>query len=138
MAEEPPCVLVVDDDPDLRTALAELISAAGYHVLTATNGRDAVVLAAEHPPRLVLLDLVVPVMDGHAALAALRDLPTRIPVVCMSASLRARAAAEQHAVAGYLEKPVGVDELLRVSPAATRSMVVLARFCQLGKGVAAL
>lgn len=115
-----PCVLIVEDDADLRDALAAIIEGAGYAVLTAADGRDALALAAEHPPALVLLDLVMPVMGGQEALAALRQLPEDIPVIFMSAGRRARDAAPQHDVAGYLAKPFDVDELLRL----------LARFCE--------
>jgi CheY-like chemotaxis protein len=111
--------LVVEDDADLRDALAEIIEGAGYTVLTAANGRDALAMAAEHPPALVLLDLLMPVMDGQEALVALRQLPGHIPVVFMSAGLRARDAAAQLDAEGYLEKPFNVDELLRL----------VARFC---------
>lgn len=120
MARTGPCVLVVEDDVDLRDALAEIIAGAGYAVLTAADGRDALAMAAEHPPKFVLLDLAMPVMDGRAALAALRQLPGHIPVIFMSAGLRARDAAVQHDVEGYLEKPFDVDELLRL----------VARFCE--------
>jgi CheY-like chemotaxis protein len=114
-----PCVLLVEDDRDLREALAEIITDAGYSVLTAANGPDALALAAEHPPTFVLLDLRMPGMDGHETLLALRQLPEHIPVVFMSAGLRAREAAAQDDTEGFLEKPFGIDELLRV----------VARFC---------
>lgn len=107
-------VLIVEDDDDLRAALAEIVAAAGYPVGTAADGREAVAVARVEPPALVLLDLQMPVMDGHAALAALRDLPGHLPVVFMSAGLRAQRAAAQSDADGYLEKPFGVDELLRL------------------------
>jgi CheY-like chemotaxis protein len=114
MAHTEPCVLVVEDNADLRDALAAILDDAGYAVCTAADGRDALAVAAEHPPALVLLDLQMPVMDGPAALVGLRQLPEHIPVVFMSAGLRAREAAARHDVDGYLEKPFEVDELLRL------------------------
>ena len=114
MARTEPCVLVVEDNADLRESLAAILDDAGYTVLTAADGRDALALAAEHPPALVLLDLQMPVMDGQEALVGLRQLPERIPVVFMSAGLRARDAAARHDVEGYLEKPFELDELLRL------------------------
>ena len=119
MARTEPCVLVVEDNTDLREALAVILAGAGYAVLTAADGRDALAMAADRPPTLVLLDLQMPVMDGQAALVGLRQLPEHIPVVFMSAGLRARDAAARHDVEGYLEKPFEVDELLHL----------VARFC---------
>jgi CheY-like chemotaxis protein len=81
--------------------------------LQCTTGREAVALARVEPPALVLLDLQMPVMDGHAALAALRELSEHIPVMFMSAGLRARRVAVEANADGYLEKPFDVSALLR-------------------------
>lgn len=113
-------VLIVDDEDDLREALAAILEDAGYTVRTAADGREAVDIARVQPPRLVLLDLAMPVMDGHAALAALRQLPGRIPVVFMSAGLRLRNGGVHPDVDGHLAKPFAVEELLRL----------VARFCR--------
>ena len=57
-------VLVVEDDPDVRSALNDLLEAEGYEVETASNGKEALERLAEHRPGLVLLDLMMPVMSG--------------------------------------------------------------------------
>ena len=59
-----PCILIVDDDANVRDFLAQLISDAGYATVTAANGRDALEAMRTDRPRIVLLDLQMPVMDG--------------------------------------------------------------------------
>ena len=112
MPTEPPCVLVVDDDPTLQQTLCAILESEGYATATAANGREAVALAREHPPALVLLDLQMPTMTGQEALAELRRLPEHIPVVFMTAGLRANLEAERHGADGYLEKPFELQHLL--------------------------
>ena len=63
-------ILVVDDEKDLRDALAE-----GYEVITGANGRECIDLALTHKPDLILLDIMMPEMDGHNALKELRKDP---------------------------------------------------------------
>src|SRR5262245_60743067 len=65
MSAEGTCILVVDDDPDVRDALVHLLSAEGYDAETANDGSEALArLKGTSPPSLVLLDLMMPVMDG--------------------------------------------------------------------------
>lgn len=107
-------VLVVEDDEDVRLAVATVLTDEGYRVLTASHGREALdVLEQGAQPCLVLLDLMMPVMDGwqvleemqqHAAMAA-------IPVIVLSASRDAGPPAPN--VRRYLKKPIGLDVLLR-------------------------
>lgn len=107
---EPPTVLVVDDDDSIReiTQLA-LEVVAGWRVVTADGGAAAIALARELRPDLVLLDLMMPVVDGRATLAALRsDQTTReIPVVLLTAKLGVGGAQpwDDMAVAGVVAKP---------------------------------
>jgi CheY-like chemotaxis protein len=63
-------VLVVDDDPDIRGALQRLLKNAGFEVTVATNGRDALEQVASRAPQLIVLDLMMPEMDGWDFLAA--------------------------------------------------------------------
>jgi CheY-like chemotaxis protein len=111
-------VLVVEDDPDIRELLCEVLSEAGCRAESAVNGQDALeVLARRAPPRLILLDVMMPVMDGATFLARLRQVPEwlRVPVVVISASLQ---VPEADAV---LRKPVDLEELMRT----------VSRFCEL-------
>jgi CheY-like chemotaxis protein len=109
-------LLVVDDDADLREALQDVLRDAGYEVLTAANGRQAleVLEKAPRPPGLVLLDMMMPVLDGAGFLRELHARPAgrEIPVVVFSASAGAREESEQLGAQAYLRKPVDVETLL--------------------------
>ena len=103
-------MLVVDDDDSVRevTQMAlELV--AKWHVLAATGGAAAITLAQEHRPDAVLLDLMMPVVDGRATFEALRaDERTRdIPVILLTAKLQVgeTQAWDDMAVAGVISKP---------------------------------
>jgi two-component system cell cycle response regulator DivK len=83
----PRTILLADDHEDNRLALLTVLEREGYHTLGAANGKQAVEVAREHMPDLVLMDLAMPVMDGRAAMQALRaDQRTAgIPIVVLTA-----------------------------------------------------
>ena len=109
-----PLVLVVDDDVDSRTLLALALSMAGYDVATAVNGRDALDVARARQPRVILLDLAMPVMDGFEFRARqLRDSSLApIPVICVSGRHDAPAASVQLRAAACIPKPFDLDAVL--------------------------
>lgn len=106
-------ILVVDDEPDFRRTLAVTLRSHGYTVVTAAGGDEALRLAAEVPPDLVILDLGLPVLDGVGVLTRLRGWST-VPVLVLSG--RSDSADKVDALdAGaddYVTKPFGIDELL--------------------------
>lgn len=105
-------VLIVEDDLDTRETLGAALEAEGYEVALAAHGREGLERLAVSPlPCLILLDLMMPVMDGVEFLGALEADPTlaSIPVVVVSA-YSTRAASLK--VAGFLPKPVNLDRLL--------------------------
>src|SRR6266446_2012056 len=106
-----PCVLVVDDDADLREAMAELIRDVGYRVDTAEDGRHALSHMHDCRPCLVLLDLMMPAMNGWQVIDAMRSDPSlyRVPV-CVVSALPRSAPSD---VVCVLAKPVSRDALLR-------------------------
>ena len=108
MADAP--ILVVDDDDDIRDALVGLLRDAGHPVVEAMDGRQALELARSSLPRVILLDLMMPVMDGYEFLAerAKHDALVGIPVVVITAS-GTRTVPGAHSV---LHKPFNVDDLL--------------------------
>jgi two-component system cell cycle response regulator DivK len=116
-----PLVLIVDDNERNRKLAHTVLDAAGFETVTAANGADAVALAVEHVPDVVLMDLRLPDMDGTDALRALRGDPAtaRIPVVAMSALALEGSAdwLEAAGFAGSVSKPIDVrtfaDEVLR-------------------------
>lgn len=109
-----PCVLVVDDDPGVRDTIQFMLEDAGYAVVTATNGPDALARVIEREPSLVLLDLQMPLMTGQETLARLREMPLQIPVIFMTAGLRAQVEAAKHGADGHLAKPFEFEELLHI------------------------
>jgi signal transduction histidine kinase/ActR/RegA family two-component response regulator len=108
-------VLIVEDDDDIRLALADLLERRGYEVSTAANGADAfALLRAGQRPSLILLDLMMPVMDGEGFCDLLRDDPVlaEIPVLIVSADTAAAVKAERCRAAGFLVKPVSAETLI--------------------------
>lgn len=107
-------VLVVEDDAPMRSLLIDVLEHAGYRALEAANGRDAVALARFARPAVVLMDLVLPVLDGPSAIAILKDDPTtsRIRVVAMSAGATLRREVSRLRADGLLAKPFDIDTLL--------------------------
>jgi CheY-like chemotaxis protein len=111
-----PTVLIVDDDAQIRTMLVEVLSLEGYATETATNGREALDALAKGSSRLVLLDLLMPVMDGRAVMQNLQANPSeraRHKVILVSAldNLEKNRDLSQQ-VDGQLSKPFTVDQLL--------------------------
>lgn len=112
----PPTVLVADDSYELRVVLEMVLQAAGYRVVVARDGAEAVRLATAERPDLVLLDVMMPEMDGYAAAAHLRALPgeRRIPILGISANFAPEDAERATALFdGRLPKPIRAGELLR-------------------------
>jgi two-component system, chemotaxis family, chemotaxis protein CheY len=108
------CVLVVEDDSMIRSVLAGALADEGYAVLTASNGLAALEEVRRGAPDAVLLDLMMPVLDGWGFLAQCRDeqLCTDIPVLVMSAYLRLPETARELKVRGCIAKPFDLDVLL--------------------------
>jgi len=109
-------VLVVDDDPDLREIVRMMLDCSGYQVRCAGNGKEAVEAVANRMPAVVLLDMLMPVMDGWQCARELRARYGRsVPIVVVTAAEHARARADQVGdVDDVLSKPFDMDDLLRV------------------------
>lgn len=108
-----PLVLVVDDDPDILDAVCDILEGEHYRVTRARHGQEALERVAEERPAIVLLDLMMPVMDGVAFARALRAQYTEdeIPIVVISADGNPQRAAAVGA-RGFLAKPFDIDALL--------------------------
>ena len=114
-------VLVVDDDPDIRAFMAASLEDSGYEVRTAVDGGVALALLRAWRPDLILLDLMMPRVDGWAfrqAQLAQKRLAA-IPVVVMSAGYGAQNQAKKLATAAGLDKPFDLNELLATVAALT-------------------
>jgi DNA-binding response OmpR family regulator len=111
-------VLVVDDEPQVVWMLQFTLEAEGYQTLSAPDGRTALDEVREHHPNVVLLDIMMPVMDGWAFLEELQAIPAterpRVIVVSARSSLRDRAKAAELGADAFVAKPFNVDDLLVV------------------------
>ena len=107
-------ILVVDDDVLIRETLLEALLDAGHEARAAGNGREALTLLESWRPDLIVLDLMMPVMDGVTFRAEQRRRPAlrAIPVLILSASRRLWTDAAAIAPAAVIEKPFNLDALL--------------------------
>jgi CheY-like chemotaxis protein len=114
--EKTPLVLVVDDDPDILEALSEILEAEGFAVRRARNGQEALERLEEGTPSLILLDLMMPVMDGWEFAQKLRQRPEAkgVPLVVLSADRNVEAKSKEIGSVGHLAKPFELDDLLRM------------------------
>jgi DNA-binding response OmpR family regulator len=113
-------VLVVDDQDDIREMARIVLAGAGYEVVAASSGREALRLVAEAPFDLLLLDINMPELDGWATLRLLRadEANDALPVAMFSvkSEVRDKVAGLKDGAIDYITKPFGVDELVsRVS-----------------------
>jgi CheY-like chemotaxis protein len=107
-------ILVVEDDDDIRQLLTELLAAEGYEVRGASDGPQALELAESWGPHVVLLDLVLPSMDGRVFLGKLRATTTTIrpAVVVLSAKTLGPEERAELPGAAVVAKPFDVDALM--------------------------
>jgi len=107
-------VLIVDDDPAIGEMLDELLTDEGYETLRAADGKTAIEIAQKNRPSLILMDLMLPVLDGASAIQALKaDPQTRqIRIIAMSAGANLRLHADRLPADGVLGKPFDLDALL--------------------------
>jgi two-component system alkaline phosphatase synthesis response regulator PhoP len=111
-------VLVVDDEPQVVWMLQFSLEAEGFQTFAARDGRTALDELRHHRPQLMLLDIMMPVVDGWSVLQEIRDLPEadrpRVVVVSARATLRDRAKAAELGAVAFVAKPFNVDDLLGV------------------------
>jgi CheY-like chemotaxis protein len=106
-------VLVVDDDPDILQTLGLCLSSEGYRVLMAANGKEALEILDHEHPSVILLDLMMPVMDGWQFVAELEHRGRRdVPLLILSADRSVQGHAQQLRASGHLAKPFDLDDLL--------------------------
>jgi CheY-like chemotaxis protein len=109
-------VLVVEDDPDIRDAVVEILQDEGYGVSAAADGRQALdLLETLVPlPDIILLDLMMPVMNGFQFREEQLKKPelARVPVLIVTADANAMAKAEALQAAGFIQKPLKIQPLL--------------------------
>jgi CheY-like chemotaxis protein len=109
-------VLVIEDDPDVLAMLAGILELEGLHVRRARNGREALVCFLPTPPSLVLVDLIMPVMDGWEFTEQVRRRPdwAQVPIVLLSGDEELLNQTRERGVTACLLKPFELDELVAV------------------------
>lgn len=114
-----PLVLIVDDNEKNLKLLRVILQNYGYEVLEAQNGEEAVKLAKENIPALILMDIRMPVMDGITATKIIKSEPStaKIPVIIVTSS--AMSGDSERIISesggdGYISKPINIKELLKV------------------------
>jgi CheY-like chemotaxis protein len=112
----PPLILIVDDNPTNLDILQARLEANNYEILTATDGEVAMIIAREKRPDLILLDIMMPKMDGYEVCSKLKENEETsfIPVIFVTALRDEQDKAKAFAVgaADYLVKPIQRDQLL--------------------------
>jgi len=110
LAERVPHIMVVDDDPDTVSILARHLLREGFDAIEATSSADCLRLVGEHQVDVILLDLMMPQMDGFEVCRLLKENPTtaEIPIIMITArdDLDARAEGMRLGVSDFLAKPV--------------------------------
>lgn len=108
-------ILVVDDSVDNLAMISLDLQQQNYRVVTASNGEDAIKIAAQTNPNLILMDINLPELDGLAATRRIRDIETlrEVPVVAVTAfgTEGFQRAAYDVGVDGYLTKPIDLDRM---------------------------
>ncbi len=114
MTTAPPLVLVVDDEPAIRVALERALRLEGFAVRTAADGEAALAAVAAQPPAAIVLDVVLPGIDGHTVAARLRAAGDDTPICILSArdEVADRVAGLQAGADDYLVKPFAIEELV--------------------------
>lgn len=105
-------ILVVDDDPAILSTVADILEFEGYSVEVAANGAEGLKVVERVRPRLVLLDMRMPVLDGWDFARTLREQGIILPILVMTAAQDARRWAQEIGAAGYVSKPFELLDLL--------------------------
>jgi len=107
-------LLIIEDELPMRTALQDVLQAEGYRVLTAADGECGLQRALTEKPNLILLDIMMPKLDGYAVCAELRRLSNPVPVLMLTAKgqVEDRVTGLDAGADDYLVKPFSTEELL--------------------------
>lgn len=107
-------ILAIEDDPSIVRVLQRGLSAHGHQVISADNGEDGVQLATDPSIDIVLLDIALPILDGHAVLARIRAVRPTVPILMLTArdDLDTKVHVLNAGADDYLTKPFAFEELL--------------------------
>ena len=124
-----PRILIIEDETPMRTALKDVIENEGYRAITAADGESGLKRAVEEKPDLILLDVMMPRLDGYEVCAELRRLANPVPILMLTAKgqVEDRVSGLDAGADDYLVKPFSTEELL------ARVRALLRRFQKQGK-----
>jgi DNA-binding response OmpR family regulator len=107
-------ILIIEDELPMRTALHDVLAGEGYRVLTAPEGETGLQRAVDEKPDLILLDIMMPKLDGYAVCAELRRLSNPVPILMLTAKgqVEDRVQGLDVGADDYLVKPFSTEELL--------------------------
>ena len=110
-------VLIIDDDVDLLDELAEMLSCGGYRVVTCSNAVDAVAIAGDSEPDIILVDIIMPELNGLQVIERIKanTRTARIPIIVTSGyceESEGRKLARVNALAGFVRKPMNPLEVI--------------------------
>ncbi len=114
MTDSSPLILVVDDEENIRFLVESGLGLAGLETISATNGREALAAVAEHRPQLIVLDVMMPELDGFDVLRRLRESGDRTPVIFLTARDATEDRVKGLTSGGddYMAKPFAIAELV--------------------------
>src|SRR3569833_368525 len=109
-----PRILIIEDETPMRTALKDVIETEGYRAITAADGESGLKRALEDKPDLILLDVMMPKLDGYEVCAELRRLANPVPILMLTAKgqVEDRVSGLDAGADDYLVKPFSAEELL--------------------------
>ena len=124
-------IMVVDDEPNIVQTLQDRLEMNEYEVVTAGNGREGLEKFEEERPDVILLDVIMPIMDGHEMLEALRQRPTgqNVSVIMLTARSQTQDIARANAcgIDDYIVKPFDLSELLEKIESVVENRNAVAR-----------
>lgn len=109
-------ILIVEDSPTMLSMLSNILSRAGYNVLTSENGKNAIKSTKENHPDVVLLDLMLPDINGDEALRKIKQIDVNIPVIICSSNTYIKSATEamKYGAYDYIMKPFDNTQLIKM------------------------
>jgi CheY-like chemotaxis protein len=109
-------ILVVDDSEINRLIIVESLKSKGFSTCEASDGQQAIDMIVSRKPDLVLLDLIMPVMDGFDAMAKLHEMNIRVPIIVITAYLKENSInrCKELGADGFLTKPIKMQELFKL------------------------
>lgn len=111
-------ILVIEDDPDQRRLMERTLTTSGYRILTASDGQTGLESALALQPKLIILDVVMPRMNGYQTARALKQNPATAAIPILMVTTKQEPAdqfwSSQVGADGFLTKPVDIAELIKV------------------------